>query len=131
MSVIRTYRDLVVWQKSMDLVEASYSFTKRLPVTERYGLSSQIQRAAVSIPANIAEGHARSGRREFLQYLSIARGSLRELETLLLIADRLGYGTRETVRALLARADEVGRTLFGLTTKLASSPPRGHPSGQP
>ncbi|MBZ5502136.1 MAG: four helix bundle protein [Acidobacteriia bacterium] len=88
---IKSYRDLLVWQKAMDLVVASYGIAKKLPAQEMYGLVTQIQRAAASIPANIAEGHGRKHRGDYLHHLSIARGSLLELETHLLIAGRLGY----------------------------------------
>ena len=84
-SKIISYRDLVVWSRAMDLVEACYKLTKQLPQSEIYGLSSQIRRAAVSVPANIAEGHERRNLGEYLQHLSIANGSLKELETHLLI----------------------------------------------
>jgi four helix bundle protein len=90
---IRSYRDLVVWQNAVELSVAAYEFARRLPVTERYAMADQIRRAAVSIPANIAEGWAKSGKGFFLNHLSHARGSLRELETLLLIAARVGYGS--------------------------------------
>jgi four helix bundle protein len=119
MTVIKSYRDLLVWQKAVALSVDCYALTKRFPATERYGLASQIQRAAVSIAANIAEGHGRSGPAVFLQHLSIARGSLRELETLLLLADRLGYSKAETSRELAAAADEIGRMLYGLTSKVS------------
>lgn len=90
-------------------------------MAERYGLASQIQRAAVSIAANIAEGHGRNGPGVYLHHLSIARGSLRELETLLILADRLGYSKAETHRDLAEAADEIGRMLYGLTMKISSS----------
>ncbi|HEX5102484.1 MAG TPA: four helix bundle protein [Pirellulaceae bacterium] len=88
---VRNYRDLLVWQKSMDLVMSVYGLTSRFPKQETYGLSSQMQRAAVSIPANIAEGHDRDSTKEYLHSLAIAVGSLAELETLLAIARRLTY----------------------------------------
>ena len=88
---IKHYRDLLVWQKSMDLVVASYDLAKRLPHRENFGLISQIERAAVSVPANIAEGHGRKHTGDYLHHLSMARGSLLELETHILITVRLGY----------------------------------------
>ncbi len=88
---IETYRDLIVWQKAVDLVVDCYRVTRRLLATEVYGLSSQIQRAAVSIPANIAEGHGRKHLGEYLHHLSVANGSLKELETHLIVATRLSY----------------------------------------
>ena len=94
--MIRSYRDLEVWQKAMALVVESYRFTNLFPKSETYGLSSQIQRAATSIPANIAEGHGRDHLGDYLHHLSVANGSLMELETHLEIASRLSYvsGTR-------------------------------------
>jgi four helix bundle protein len=88
-SEIKSYRDLIVWQKSMDLVVASYEVAKKIPHQEIYGLIAQIQRAAVSIPANIAEGHGRRHTGDYIHHLSMARGSVLELETHFLIAQRL------------------------------------------
>ena len=116
----RNYRDLIAWQKAMDLVEAVYRTTAEFPREECYGLTAQIRRAAVSIPSNIAEGQGRRTRKEFLRFLSIAHGSLREVETQVLIAERLGYiapGAR--VNLLLASA-EVGRLVTGLSNQLLS-----------
>ena len=127
MGAIKSYRDLLAWQRSVELVVSSYTVTKRLPDSERFGLASQIQRAAVSIAANIAEGHGRSGPREFLHFLSHARGSMRELETLVIIANRVGYIDNETHRALLSLADEVGRLTYRLSIKIAASRARGSP----
>ncbi|HXJ15824.1 MAG TPA: four helix bundle protein [Candidatus Polarisedimenticolia bacterium] len=117
---IKSYRDLLIWQKSMDLVVTSYEVAKRLPQSESYGLASQIKRAAVSIPANIAEGHGRKHTGDYLRHLSIARGSLLELETHLLIAVRLAYLKSEDVEAVLGLTDEVGRMISGLIQKLRS-----------
>jgi four helix bundle protein len=124
---IRSYRDLEVWQKAVDLADRCYLLTRTFPVEERYGLASQVRRAAVSISANIAEGHGRSGRGEYLHHLSIARGSLCELETLLLIAERQHFANAETFRDLAAFSDEIGRMLFGLITSVAASSARGVP----
>src|SRR5262245_32683235 len=88
---IQNYRDLMVWQKSMDLVEEVYRLSAGFPKHETYALSSQLQRATVSIPANIAEGHDRDSTKEYLRHVSIAVGSLAELETLVTIAKRLQY----------------------------------------
>jgi len=90
---IESFQDLVVWQKSMDLVIECYQLVQRLPPNEQYGLASQIRRAAVSIPANIAEGFGRWHSKEFVHFLLIANGSLKELETHLLIGKRLGFFT--------------------------------------
>ncbi|HKC66104.1 MAG TPA: four helix bundle protein, partial [Pyrinomonadaceae bacterium] len=89
--LVRNYSELIVWQKAMDLVEGIYAATKQFPKEEIYGLTSQIRRAAVSIPSNIAEGQGRKSINEFLHHLSIAYGSLREVETQILIAERLLY----------------------------------------
>ena len=118
--MVRSYRDLVVWQKAMDLVVACYRITKLLPKTEAYGLVNQIQRAAVSVPANIAEGHGREHLGDYLHHLSVANGSLMELETHLLLTERLEYvGASEIERALSLSA-EVGRMLAALTKSLKS-----------
>ena len=96
----RSYRDLVVWRKSIDLVKAIYSYTRSFPKEEIYGIVSQMRRAGVSIPANIAEGQARNGKKEFLQFLGIAQGSLAELETLLTISESLGYLPKSNYKEL-------------------------------
>src|SRR6476659_1156091 len=88
---VRSYQDLVAWQKAMDLVELVYGATRGFPREEVYGLTSQVRRAAVSVPSNIAEGQGRASTKEFLHHLSIARGSLFEVETQVLVAQRLGY----------------------------------------
>ena len=119
---IKSYRDLVVWQRAMDLVENIYRFSRCLPSSERFGLTSQMQRAAVSIPANIAEGHARRSRREYLQFVSIASGSAAELETHLAICERLGYDKDQTLGMLYEQARGVGRMLIAL--ELALKKPR-------
>jgi four helix bundle protein len=98
---IQSHRDLLVWQKSMTLVTECYRLTEKFPDRERYGLSSQLQRAAVSIPANIAEGNARRSTASYLNHLSIAAGSVAELETHLLIAINLRYVTTSEVEGQL------------------------------
>lgn len=115
---VTSYRDLVVWQKAMALVSAVYKLTGTFPNSERFGLASQIQRAAVSIPSNIAEGQGRLATKEFRQFLGVARGSLKELETQLLISIDLGYASREQTDACLDLADEVGRMLNALIKAL-------------
>ena len=115
---IHTYRDLRVWQKAMDLVVTSYKFTKLLPADEKYGLISQIKRASSSIPANISEGHGRKRTGDFLHHLSIAHGSLMELETHFLIAYRLAYVRMTDIEPLLRQTNEVSRMLSGLVQKL-------------
>jgi four helix bundle protein len=115
---IKHYRDLLVWQKSMDLVVASYELAKRLPHHENFGLISQIQRAAVSIPANIAEGHGRKHTGDYVHHLSMARGSLLELETHIFITVRLAYLQPGETQAILGMTDEVGRMISGLIQRL-------------
>ena len=120
---ILSYRDLEVWQKSMDLVEDCYRLTAKFPKNESYGLTGQLQRSAVSVPANIAEGRERTGTREFLHHLSIACGSLAELETHLLIARRLNYVGEDDLRRLMDKAGEIGRMLNGLRGALEHKSP--------
>ena len=120
---ISSYRDLKVWQKGMDLVIESYQLTEKLPRPELYGLVSQIRRAAVSIPANIAEGHGRYHTREFLRHLSIAKGSLMELETEVIAAGRLSYVAESDVQNALRATAELGRMLAGLTRSLRARIP--------
>jgi four helix bundle protein len=116
--MFESYRDLVAWQKAMNLVEKVYSITAFFPDTERFGLVAQLRRAAVSIPSALAEGRARGSTREFSRYVSIARGSLAEVETQLVIAERLGLVDREASTPLLAQCDEQGRVLRGLKKSL-------------
>jgi four helix bundle protein len=115
---VKSYRDLQVWQKAMALVVESYSVARLLPKSESFGLIGQMQRAAVSIPANIAEGHGREHLGDYVRHLSIANGSLMELETHFLIAVQLTYVTREQTTTAMSMASEVGRMLTGLTRRL-------------
>jgi four helix bundle protein len=110
---------LQVWQKAMDLVAEVYALTKRFPASERFGLASQMQRSAVSIPSNIAEGAARHGRKEYCQFLYMARSSASELDTQLRIARRLDYLADGDLSRLLQMLDEVGRMLSGLLSALS------------
>jgi len=105
--MIRSYRDLRVWQRSLDLVVESYRVSARFPKPELYGLVSQLRRAAVSVPANIAEGHGREHLGDYLHSLSIANGSLMELETHLIIGARMGYLDDEELEPILQRCSEV------------------------
>lgn len=107
-------RDLVVWRNAMELTKRVYAETKHWPPEERYDLTSQVRRAAVSVPANIAEGHGRASRREFLHHLSIANGSLREVETLLEIARDATYLPEDAFAMLTAQCDQTRRPLRGL-----------------
>jgi len=114
----KSYRDLDVWRKAMDLVIVCYQMTNGFPKSEIYALSSQLRRAAVSIPANIAEGCARQHAKEFIQHLSIAYGSAAEVETHVLIAERLGYVEGDEVAGVLHKASEIGKMLNGLRKSL-------------
>jgi four helix bundle protein len=116
--MVNSYHDLTVWQKAIDLVVACYRLTERFPRTEVYGLAAQLQRAAVSVPSNIAEGAGRHHTKEYIRHLGIARGSLFEAETQVIIASRLGYVTDEDARPLLAAVAEIGRMLHGLIASL-------------
>ena len=109
-----SFRHLQVWQRAIELVIALYEVTQSLPVVERYGLQSQARRAAVSIPANIAEGHGRWHPREFLQSLNVARASLQELETHIELMVRLGYIRREDTNEVTKEAKELSAMLIGL-----------------
>ncbi|MDR0289873.1 MAG: four helix bundle protein [Treponema sp.] len=120
--MIKTFKDLTVWQEAMNLVEMIYRQTKIFPKEEMYGMTSQIRRAAVSIPANIAEGNGRKSRKEYLQFLSIANGSASELETHLLIAERLNYLAKDSVASLQIQLQSVGRLLSALRKSLIPSP---------
>ncbi len=115
---VRHYRELKVWQAAMDMAERCYLATKGFPKDELFGMTSQIRRAAVSVPANIAEGQGRQSTKEFLNFLSIARGSLMELETHLILCQRVGLLKAQDVEALLKLADEIGRMLSGLRRSL-------------
>jgi four helix bundle protein len=116
---MRGHKELIVWQKAMDVVIGVYRLTKSFPKTELYGLASQIQRAAVSVPSNIAEGHALKQTQAYARHLAIANASLAELETQLEIANRLGYLSPES-RQVIDQASEVGRMLWGLRRSLHS-----------
>jgi four helix bundle protein len=113
------YRDLETWQKAMDMVQEVYEATRDFPKEEIYGLRSQIRRAAVSIPSNIAEGQGRESVKDFLRHLSIAYDSLCEAETQIVIAGRLGYIKDDASEKLMVRAGEVGRLINGLTRSLS------------
>jgi len=106
----RTHKDLIVWQKAMDFVEEVYKLTNTMPKTEVYGLTSQIRRSAVSIPSNIAEGAARNHSKEFMQFLYVALGSVAELETQLLLAERLQF----IPMAPIGNLSEIKKMLLGL-----------------
>jgi four helix bundle protein len=115
---VRNYRDLIVWQKAMDLVEMVYKATHTFPSEEMFGLKSQLRRAAVSVPSNIAEGQGRHTTREFLHFLSISNGSLREIETQILIAGRLNYLPENQCTQMLELANQIGRLRNRLVASL-------------
>lgn len=113
-----TYKDLIVWQKSIDLIEKVYRITAKFAKEEIYGLVSQLRRAAVSIASNIAEGQGRTSRGEFRQFIGHARGSTLEVETQLLISVRLGFATDQAARAAFKDCDDIKRKLHGLAASL-------------
>jgi four helix bundle protein len=123
---VASYQQLKVWQLGMRIARDVYLLSQSFPSHELYGLTSQIRRAAVSAPSNIAEGRARSSSREFLHHISIAQGSLAELETLLKLAENLNYCAQADAAAILDQCDEEGKMLRGLQkslrVKLSSSP---------
>ena len=116
---ILDYKDLIVWQKSMNLAEQIYSLSTNFPKTEIYGMMSQIRRAAISIPSNIAEGNGRYSDKEFLRFLSIANGSLKEIETQLHLSIRLKFVSENDVQAIFKMCDDVARLLNGLRKKIS------------
>jgi len=124
------YKDLIVWQKAMDLVCLIYETTKAFPKEELYGLTNQLRRAAVSVPSNIAEGQARKSTAEFRNFLSIARGSMAELETQLIIASRLNYLEESRLKEIMTIHEEVSKMIYSIMAKLATghSPPTTNPS---
>ncbi|HUL03994.1 MAG TPA: four helix bundle protein [Gemmatimonadales bacterium] len=115
---VRRYRDLVVWQQAMALVVDMYRLSERFPREEKYGLVQQLRRAAVSVPSNIAEGHGRDHLGDYLRHLSIANGSLMELETQVQIAATLRYVQKDAAARVLERAARIGKLLSGLTRAL-------------
>jgi four helix bundle protein len=118
---LQSVRELKIWQKSMDLVEACYKFSAALPNVERFGLTSQIRRAATSVPANIAEGFGRWNTRDFARFLAIACGSVRELETHIIIAQRLGFASAASAEQVLRATDELARMLFRMRERVMSN----------
>jgi len=118
---LQSYRDLIAWQRAIDLAEAVYRAAVVFPKTETYDLTSQVHRAAVSVPSNIAEGQGRRTTKDFLHFLGIAYGSLCELETQLILAIRFGYLSQESADPVFNLAAEVGRLVNGLTRALESN----------
>ena len=121
MTKISGYKDLIAWRKGMDLVTEMYRVSSLFPREGRFGLTSQIRRAAVSIPSNIAEGYGRPSQTDYVRFLDIARGSANEVETQLLIAVRLGYITQERAARILALTNEEQRILKGLADSVSKS----------
>jgi len=119
MTPLKNFQDLIVWQKSMALVKQIYQYTSSFPKEEMYGLTSQMRRAAVSIPANIAEGQSRNTTGEFSQFLGIAKGSIAELQTLILLSANLDFLTQKNSSNLLMNCEEVAKMLNGLQKSLS------------
>ena len=115
---IKSFRDLVVWQKAMDLVELVYAITKQFPSDERYALTSQIKRASVSVPSNIAEGYGRHSTADYIRFLQIALGSLYELQTQLVLASRLEFIEKSSIDNADRLCSEVEKMLVVLIKKL-------------
>ena len=111
---IESYRDLRVWQAAIELTVACYTTTKNFPISETYGITSQIRRSSASIAANIAEGYGRDQIGSYIQFLRVAQGSLKELETHIIVAKRVGYLELSEEEALLRIAEEVGKMLRAL-----------------
>jgi four helix bundle protein len=122
MKAITSYRDLQVWQRAMELATTVYRLAKMMPKTEEFRLTGQMLRAAASVPANIAEGHMRGTRKDYANFVNIARGSLAELETFLMLAERVRLLTPAQTGPAMQLADEIGRMLTALRQRLTGSP---------
>ena len=122
MNTIHGYKDLIVWQKAMDLVEEIYNLVKLLPRNETYALSDQMRRAAISIPSNIAEGRSRPGNKDFIHFLNMALGSTYELQTQLLICQRLNYLPADSIETAFSISVEIGKIINTLTRKINENP---------
>lgn len=120
---MRSHHNLDVWKKAVEFVVEVYKVTDSFPKEEKFGLTSQIRRAAISIPANIAEGAARKSDKEFINFLSIAQGSASEIETELLIAYRLGFFNQTDFNRLCTELDDIGKTITGLANYLKRKSP--------
>lgn len=123
MNKILSYKDLIVWQKGMDLAELVYQFTAKYPKEELYSLTNQMRRAAVSIVSNIAEGKGRESKQEYLHFLAISQGSLTELETQILLSIRLRYLSETDAQTPLSLCDEIGRMLNKMRSQLKVTSP--------
>ncbi len=115
---IRDYRDLIVWQEAMELAELIYSLTRSFPREEAFGLTSQMRRAAVSIPSNVAEGYGRAQRRSFVQFLRVAQGSLKELETQAELSARVGFLPAAELSGVMVRSERLGKRLVQFVRSL-------------
>lgn len=122
MTGVRSYRDLLVWQRAMDVAAATYALSRGFPRDELFGLTSQSRRAAVSVAANIAEGYGRTSRSSYAQFLRISQGSLKELETHLMLAERVGVTPHGSTDELLEKTDELGRMLRSLISRVQTRP---------
>ena len=120
---MKNFKELKVWQKGIELVAIVYKITSSFPEEEKYGLSAQMRRAAVSIPSNIAEGHLRKTAKDFKQFLSIARGSCAELETQIIIAHKLGFIHDNNFNILFPKIEELSKMLSSFYSKINSKPP--------
>ena len=116
---VRNYRDLVVWERAVDLVAEIYRLSAGFPHEEQFGLTAQVRRASVSVSANIAEGSGRATSRDFLNFLSYSRGSLKEAESMVFVAQRLGFVSPPDCTQALSLADETSRMLIGLRGSIA------------
>jgi four helix bundle protein len=115
---IKSHKDLIVWQRAMQLATAAYALTKHFPADERFRMTNQVLRAAASVPANIAEGHGRGSRKDYARFITIARGSLAETETFLLLATQVGLVANDKTALALGLVNETGRMLNSLLAKL-------------
>ena len=118
MGRIDSYKDLRVWQMGVEVVQECYELTRKFPKEELFGMTSQIRRASVSVPANIAEGYGRDSRGEYVQFLRIAQGSLKELETHLIVAEKVQLAAAESTSPLQSKCDEIGKMLRALIRAL-------------
>ncbi len=116
--MVKSYKELMVWQRAMQLTLSVYRLTAQFPADERFGLTSQLRRASVSVPSNIAEGYGRGSRGEYRQFLSTAGGSTLEVQTQLLIANELGYCDRNCLESATALSEETSKMLYSLIRKL-------------
>ena len=116
--MLKSYRELLVWQRAVELTLLVYRLSEGFPTRETYGLAAQIRRAGVSVPSNIAEGYGRGSRKEYIQFLCIAQGSLKELETQVIISERLGFSSATAAGDVLAESEVVGKMLGGLLRSL-------------